>query len=218
MRPPRLAAMAIMAIERQRGHAVAEATVVLGLVALIATAVDSIGRLQWHGLHAGHATRVIAFRHALGDLAPAGSMLRVERMGATASFEEPGGRAGASLRRQFGVADGGTLTAHARVPVALHRNHDRGYVLNRHTSILIGAGHARDDVHAQSRIGASRAAWGDAARLSVQAARRARSQLRNMDSGWRREPLDPDWLKRWTDLAPADRVRHDGRMGRGRRR
>jgi hypothetical protein len=203
-----------MAIDSQRGQAVAESLAGLALVVVLATALVSIGRLQWRGLEASHAARAQAFRYAVGDRAAVAAPLSVVRANGAAAFVGPGGARFAALRRELGVEDRGMVTAHAAVAVPLHRQHGSHAILRRHTAILADAGHAPGDQHTQDRIAASRAAWGDAAFSSLAAARQARSGLKDIDLGWARPAPELDWLRAWADLVPADSLDRP-RSGRG---
>lgn len=198
----------------QRGQAVVEALAGLALLGLLGTAVISVGRFQWHGLQAAHAARVQVFRFALGDRV--GSMgVRVTRAAHAADFPGPGGPRALALRRELGVEDGGMVRAEVSTRVAPHRQHGDGWPMRRHAAILADAGHADSDSRAQQRIAASRTAWGDASRASHGPARQAKSLLWRLDQGWRRSAPDLDWLMRWSDLVPADRLdRGPARRGR----
>jgi hypothetical protein len=202
-------------VNAQRGQATAEALVVLGLIALLGTAVAAVGSLQWQGLEASHGTRLQAFRYALGDR-KAGTAVSSKRPSPRAAgLSGPGGPRFAALRRELGVEDGGMVEMHAAHAVPLHRHHGGQVVVRRHSAILAGAGHAAGDEQTQRRIMSSDAAWGRAARHSLAVAQRTRSRLKDIDRGWARPAPDLDWLSHWADLVPADR--RSGRGGRGRR-
>lgn len=209
-----------MVTDMQRGQALSEALVALALIAILGTAVISVGCLQWGGLEASHAARARAFRYALGDhdkdvsreFSSLGTAsLSITRGRHAASFPGPGGAGAAALRRELGVEDRGIVTARASVAMPLHRHHGDHAVLRRHTSLLADAGHASDDQQAQWRIAMSRVAWGSAARGSLAVARQARAGLKNIDQGWARAMPNFDWLMPWSDLVPADRLDHAGR-------
>lgn len=231
-----------MSIETQRGHALAEALAALALIAVLGTAIVSIGRMQWGSLSASHAARLQAFRYAAGDRAAAGTAMVAAPLAASgafletygerftngevsssvargmrpASFSAPGGAALTAIRRELGVEDRGMVTARAAVTVPLHRHHGDLLVVRRHASILADAGHAGDDRQAQRRVAASRTVWGNTARGSLAAARQASSQLKNIDQGWTRETPDLDWLSPWADVVPLDRLDRTGSW-KGRR-
>ncbi|WP_066634610.1 hypothetical protein [Bordetella sp. H567] len=213
-----------MASEAQRGQALVEALAGLAILGMLGTAVISVGRFQWHGLQASHVARVQVFRFALGDRTGLGEgasvsasaaalpvgpgLIRtsVMRARAAADFPGPGGAGAMALRRELGLEDRGMVRADAAVRVFPHRQHGHGWRLRRHAAILADAGHADSDARAQQRIGASRTAWGNAARASHAAAREAKSLLRRVDLGWRRPAPDLDWLMPWSSLVPADRL------------
>jgi hypothetical protein len=203
-----------MALNAQHGQALVESLVALALIAGLATAVISLGRLQWHGLEASNTARMQAFRYVVGDREAVAASLNVVRSPHAAAFTAPGGPQAAGLRRELGVEDRGMVTARARVAVPLHRQYGDRMILSRHTAILADAGHASDDGQAQRRIAASHVAWGQAARASVAAARQTRARLRDMDAGWARAVPDIDWLTPWDDLVPVDRL---DRVGSGKR-
>jgi hypothetical protein len=193
----------------QHGQAAVEAVIVLALFTALGAGIAAVGGLQWLGLGAAHASRSQAFLHARGSAGSAPDGIDVSRGARPARFMGPGGASAAALRREWGVEDGGMVTASARFR-SEHGPH--GGTLpagRRHTSLLAGAAHARDDRHAQQIVGSSRIAWTRAAQPSIQAGRRVASALRGIDAAWRRELPHFDWLSPWSDLAPAGRVRTD---------
>ncbi|CAM3704399.1 Pilus assembly protein [Bordetella sputigena] len=226
-----------MGNKAQHGQAMVEAVAGLAVLGLLATAVLSVARFQWQGLWASHAARTQAFRYALGDragdvAAPGSSSSSLSRGGAVhaaaplprygganvqvmraaraADFVGPGGPRAAALRRELGAEDQGMVHALASVRVSPHPHHGTGLIVRRHAAILADAGHADSDSAVQRRIGASRAAWAEAARGSLTPARQAQALLKRIDTGWRRPPPDLDWLGPWSDLVPADRLHRAG--------
>ncbi|MBC2769280.1 hypothetical protein [Pusillimonas minor] len=70
-------------------------------------------------------------------------------------------------------------------------------------SILVGAGHAADDVGVLHRVGSSAAAWSVAAGSSVATGQALASVLAPLDRGWSRTAPDFDWLSPWQGDVPA---------------
>jgi hypothetical protein len=189
--------------KRQGGQALTEGLFVLALFVLLGIAILGVGRLQWQGLVGAHTSRAAAFRYAAGDRETPRQGVPVTRDSHPA-YGGPGGARGAALRRELQVEDRGMVTARAAIAAAASPGSMARLTISRHTSILADAGHAADDQRAQQRIAASRQAWGDAARLSLAAGRRALARFKDLDRGWSRAAPDFDWLSPWADLAPRD--------------
>jgi hypothetical protein len=77
-------------------------------------------------------------------------------------------------------------------------------------SLLTDAGQASGDDAVQASIAASDHAWRLAASRSVEAGKSANAALRPLDKPWDRPDVDFDWLRPWTALVPADRLRASG--------
>jgi hypothetical protein len=189
--------------KRQRGQALTEGLFVLALFALLGIAILGVGRLQWQGLVGAHTSRTAAFRYAAGDREAPTQGMPVTRA-SHAAYGGPGGARGAALRRELQVEDRGMVTARAAIVAAASPGSIARLTVSRHTSMLADAGHAAGDQHAQQRIAASRQAWGNAARPSLAAGRRALARFKDLDHGWSRAAPAFDWLTPWADLAPRD--------------
>lgn len=70
-------------------------------------------------------------------------------------------------------------------------------------SILVGAGHAADDVGVVHRVASSAAAWSVATGASVATGQSLASLLAPLDRGWSRAAADFDWLSPWQGDVPA---------------
>lgn len=200
--------------ERQRGYAMVEAVAVLGLLGALIVCVVAVGRLQWSGLSGSHASRIKAFRYALGDRLPSSPRPGVRRQ-AQPAFPGPGGTPARALRRELDVEDKGIVTAVATMPVQVLYADASQWAMRRHTSVLADAGHAGSDRQAQDRIAASPQAWRRIAAPGLAAGRQAASRFKGVDRAWSRPAPDLDWLTPWADLAPPGRVRPSSRR-RGR--
>lgn len=129
-----------------------------------------------------------------------------------------------TLREQWGLADSSIVDA--RISVAftsrqLHggpaantfmsgiRDFDKAYPgLTRHTSILVGAGHALDDSNVQQRVAESDLAWGDAARTSYGLAQQIKTFMNPVDAGWERPGPTHDWLEAWVEAVPDQHLHY----------
>lgn len=147
----------------------------------------------------------------------AGAALQLQAVSPIADGSQPGGghaQAGA-LRRQWGMHDTDIHAAHAvmsglRLPFGVQR-----LSLRRHTAILAGAGHARDDADVQRRMAQSVLAWGDAAGASQQAGGRVAERMAPVDRAWGRPQVDFDWLQPWAGALPPEHTQAGSRAGRG---
>lgn len=83
-------------------------------------------------------------------------------------------------------------------------------VLARHTSILVGAGHASADTSVQRILRQSGLAWSGAADASKSAGRMVAGIMNDVDAGWDRSTPDFDWLLPWAGRVPG---RHLSRTG-----
>jgi hypothetical protein len=192
-----------------------EAVAVLALLGALIVSVVAVGRLQWWGLGGAHASRLQAFRYALGERLPSSARPGVSRQ-VEPAFQGPGGTPVRALRRELDVEDKGIVTAVVTLPVHVPHVETSRSAMRRHTSILADAGHAASDRQAQDRIATSPQAWRRVAAPGLAAGRQAASRFKGVDRGWSRPAPDFDWLTPWADLVPPGRVRTTSR-GQGRR-
>lgn len=194
---------------RQGGFALLEASLVIALLLALSAGVALLGEWHGHGLHATHASRLQVFdaAHGGGDDASAMAAARVAgRHAPPAGFSLPGGAAAADLRRDWNMARDGLLTAH--VGFHAHRQGDGtgAGLLRRSTALISGAGHAPGDRETQARIADNRAAWWGAASRTRRVGRQVAAALNRIDAGWGRTAPEFDWLSRWADLVPNERL------------
>lgn len=130
-----------------------------------------------------------------------------------------------NLREQWGVADTGIVDARIKVGFSSRQIHggpkktvflsslrdfDSEYPpLTRHTSILVGAGHAAGDAQTQQTVAGSALAWGNAASISYGLAQQIETIMNPVDAGWRRAAPSQDWLGSWAGDVPQ-RHQHYG--------
>ncbi|ALM83678.1 pilus assembly protein TadG-related protein [Bordetella sp. N] len=205
---------------KQRGFGLLETWLVMGLLLALAAGGALLG--EWHGLglRAAHASRAQAFHAAQGarehaggspddvDNAAAMDLFRDTALPSVASgFSMPGGAVTADLRRDWNMAHDGLLAVHAGAHAVRQGEATGAGVLRRHTALISGAGHATGDRAAQARIAGHRAAWRQAADRTRRAGRRVALALNRIDAGWGRSAPEFDWLTRWADLVPAERLR-----------
>jgi hypothetical protein len=122
---------------------------------------------------------------------------------------QPGGSGGnaAALRADWHLADTGILESHIRVGPAANNSVVWGISeLRRHTAILVGAGHASDDMQVQLRVADSRLAWGKSAQASYGLGRSIAAAMVGVDAGWDRPKPVFDWLGPWAGAVPGSRL------------
>ncbi|WP_233235184.1 hypothetical protein [Bordetella sp. LUAb4] len=215
-----------------------EANLVIALLLALSGGVAMLGEWHGHGLRVTHASRLQVFDAAHGGDGYASSIAS-EPVGAYPSaaaglsieqgvlkqtgfskktgfskqvgFSMPGGAATADLRRDWNMANDGLLAAHADADAVRQGAGTGAGLLRRHTALISGAGHAAGDSQTQQRIADNRAGWRGAADRTRRAGQRAALALRRIDAGWGRATPEFDWLSRWADLVPNERlVAHDG--------
>ncbi|OWT77193.1 MULTISPECIES: hypothetical protein [unclassified Achromobacter] len=215
---------------RQKGYALLEANLVIALLLALWGSVALLGEWHGHGLHATHASRLQVFdvAHGGGDHAAAissaassaassalGSAPGAGRHVPPAGFSMPGGAATADLRRDWGMADDGLLVAHAGAYARRQGAGTGAGFLQRSTALISAVGHAPGDRETQARIAANRAAWRGVASHTQGVGRQVAAALYRIDAGWGRAAPEFDWLSRWADLVPNERLAADAG---GRRR
>lgn len=233
---------------RQHGQAMLEGILVLWVLACLWVAIIWLGQLQDIALSAQHASRHAAFTLARNPASDWGNSIRQHHFAGPAhqwtdrrlsmvnpelvhahldteahlpQSAQPGGeRADAeSLRRSWGIQDGGIVTARLRVaPAVLPRsnshqdwasslNEFNTYpTLRRHTAILVAAGHASSDAQVPHIVGRSSLAWSDSADASYEIGRRIDNAMSRVDAAWRRSRPMFDWLGPWAGDVPESRL------------
>ncbi|MFC4274660.1 hypothetical protein [Achromobacter aloeverae] len=197
---------------RQGGFALVETGLVMALLLSLLASVALLGEWHGHGLRAAHASRLLAFLAARGEESGVRSAIPGGGAVARAStgFSMPGGAATAALRRDWGMAGDGLLIVEASARAARHASGTSAAasagLLRRHTALIGGAGHAAGDRETQARIADNRVAWRRVADRTRRAGRRVALALGRIDAGWGRAAPDFDWLSRWADLLPAERL------------
>ena len=195
---------------RQGGFALLEASLVIALLLALSAGVALLGEWHGHGLHATHASRLRVFdaAHGGGDYASAMAAASpiAGRHAPPSGFSLPGGAAAADLRRDWNMASDGLLPAHAGVHARRQGNGTGAGLLRRSTALISGAGHAPGDRETQARIADNRAAWRGVASRTQRAGRQVAAALNRIDAGWGRAAPEFDWLSRWADLVPNERL------------
>ncbi len=222
---------------RQSGYALVETGLTLALVLTLAAGVALLGEWHGQGLEAAHSSRLLAFGATRGidGLSDGRVVGRANRAGGEdagrgyaskghvsgqvmrpsgvmrgttgAGFSMPGGATTASLRRGWNMVDDGLVMAYATARAARRGTGTGPGLLSRHTALITGAGHASGDQDTQARIAGNRAAWQQAAEPTRRAGRRIALALDRIDGGWGRPAPEFDWLSRWADLVPGERLR-----------
>ena len=211
----------------QRGQAFLEALLALSGLLLLPLGMAWIGGLQQAALGAGQHSRVLAFGMARGqavELRASGKMAVVSAnqvLGAESAPLTTDGQAAVLAADWLQVSDRvfSVLVRASHVSAldgALLRMGLSGaggtLVVQRHTSLLIGAGHAGGDQQTQQNITRSHSAWRTAADKSAALARREQSRMEPVDEVWRRGRLSTDWLKPWSDQVPDIRIDHSAQV------
>lgn len=152
-------------------------------------------------------------------------LISLDRGPVLSLLAQPGGSGSVAtqLRSDWALHDTGLITARvvSRPTSALSHNRPDGIlglrildislpVLARHTSILIGAGHAPADTSVQRILRQSGLAWSGAADTSKSAGRMVAGIMNDVDDGWDRPTPDFDWLLPWAGRVPG---RHLSRAG-----
>ncbi|MEO9121702.1 MAG: hypothetical protein ABI228_01745 [Burkholderiaceae bacterium] len=214
---------------RHGGQALVEGIVVLLALLSLWVAISWLGRFQDMALQASHASRFAAFSLTRNPGAPpiiqsrtdyfsgpdhqwmdrrGQSMLSKDRSEVTFKVVrqlalEPGAQPGGAsaraqeLRQGWRLEDTGILKAYAIVAPPHYP------ALARHTALLVGAGHASDDIDSQRRLAESPAAWSDSANRSYELGRRIESGASALDRAWGRSEPRFDWLGPWAGYVPA---------------
>ncbi len=139
---------------------------------------------------------------------------------------QPGGEGEAGpLRQSWQVHDNGMVHAVVKVRATGTgvdkqkgpawgdglRAFDLGYPpLQRHTSILVGSGHAPTDIEAQRRIDQSGPAWRNQVTHTYGTASMVATRALPLDAAWGRPGPTSDWLRPWVGIVPS---RHLGSTG-----
>lgn len=78
-----------------------------------------------------------------------------------------------------------------------------GLQLKSQTSIWVGAGQANHDAQAIERLETSTTLWQYAQSNSVTAIKALNPLLKPVDAGWKRQPVSTNWLQPWQESVPA---------------
>ncbi len=220
-----------------RGQSTVEALVGMVALASLFMLVPVVGRYQDLALQAQHAASAAAFDAARGAPDAAAHAVSRTFHDASTRWRDGRGRAmlptsahvragvtqevDPDARWQLGGSNGQVRTLRrdwqldramvgAQVQVAPLAGTAVGPVapaIRRYSVVLGHAGHAPDDLGAQSRVAASPTAWSSHAARSTSAARSAAAALSPLDAAWGRPAPQFDWLSPWTGLVPADALR-----------
>ena len=104
---------------------------------------------------------------------------------------------------------------HVRVPILSSANNPvarqwgfdaPAITLERHQSILLGAGHASSDQHTVARLQQADHVWSRTANHSALLGQRLDKVMSSVDSAWHRAALETDWLTRWQHQIPERHI------------
>ncbi len=148
-----------------------------------------------------------------------GVSAQVSRLAPVAQAAQPGSgdTRGATLRRDWRVADEGVMQAQvvlrpaaAPQPTAGPAWGDalRGFdapmpVIRRQAYILVGAGHAGDDAQVRQRVAQAALPWAQAAGVSQGWSSRVEGFMSRVEHAWGRPVPGGDWLQPWQAWLPA---------------
>ncbi|WP_459614535.1 hypothetical protein [Bordetella sp. 2513F-2] len=203
-------------VGRQGGQALVEAlAMVLALLALV-HAMSWTGRLQSQSLAAGQASRAMAFAAAQGYGVPGmhDGMSMQSTRDVRAGTRSGGAGAGAldALARDWLAVDTRLLRIEAGRMVTPAAGLERGLgtaapiSLRRHTTLAAGDGRAASELQAQQRLLRSHEGWGRAGNVSRSLGQSLRSRVGAMETAWGNRAPEDDWVRRWADLVPSDRL------------
>ncbi|NYT61219.1 pilus assembly protein [Alcaligenaceae bacterium] len=150
--------------------------------------------------------------------------VQTHRQTALAVQAQPGGALlhAQALRQDWRLDDTGVLavqlSAAPRLGLAsLHNNlpadglayfDSQNLLLQRHTSLLTGAGHAADDMAVQQTVANSSLAWSNSANSSYVHGKKIASAMTAVDAGWGRPQPVFDWLEPWSGHVPESHLRN----------
>lgn len=191
---------------RQQGQAVIEALLMLPIMALLLWAVVGIGGLQFSAQQTTQASRKAAMSGALGQ--PLQTLHASSGMASSANASALPGVATPRVSALQGEWFGAGLRMLSVEVRTQPRTGDPSAWLPiaRRISVASGAGHAHSDADAQRRVEASRTGWLQAGQRSLSEAARMEGPIGRVDSPWGRPKLSRDWISRWADVVPADRL------------
>ncbi len=117
---------------------------------------------------------------------------------------QPGGgdTAVRALLTDWSVPDNSLITGHVSVqprplPAGI------APLLVRRQSILVGAGHGKDDANVLARLGQSSTGWSGSANASIGSGQSLAGILQPLDAGWGRAEVRFDWLDPWAGDVPG---------------
>jgi len=200
----------------QRGQALAEAVVIIGVLAGLMWAVRATGAWQDQALRTAMTARQAAFaytRFAPDPGRDAETSVSIGHAATLSSGAQTGGthRHAAVLRREWALGDADVTTARAVAPMSHARQASGSLVLARHTAVLRGAGHAAGDAQTQQRVEGSMLGWQETAGKSISAGQRVAARMNPVDGAWGRAQPIFDWLTEWTATVPPQFLRAGGR-------
>jgi len=216
-----------VALLPQRGQALLEALLALGGLLLLLVGMAWIGGWQQVALGAGQHSRGLVFGMAHGQAVvprASGKMAVVfagQVLGAEPAPLVTDGRAAVLAGDWLQVSDSvWSVLVRARHVSALNDALSRmglpgasgTLAVQRHTSLLAGAGHAGGDQQTQQKITRSHSAWRIAADKSAALARREQSRMEPVDAVWQRGRLSTDWLQPWSGQVPDTRIDHSAQV------
>jgi len=190
----------------QSGQALVELLVAMLSMTALALAVVWLGRFQDAALQAEHEAHHLAFLGARGDPSWTSPTHALTRLTPLPPAAQPAGEQthGAALRRDWAVADGGSLQAVVRVqPTQV-----TGFQLpawpafERRGVVLTDSGHASGDERVRQRLANADLPWAQAAAASWGVARQVTEFMMPVDRPWGRVAPDEEWLGRWQGMVP----------------
>ncbi|WP_447918927.1 pilus assembly protein [Achromobacter aegrifaciens] len=191
---------------RQQGQAVIEALLMLPLLALLLWAVPWIGGLQFAAQEMAQASRKAVMAGALGQpLQDRHTVTGMELSGRAALLPGVAPPQVAALQDEW-FGEGLTLLSTMASTARRDRDNAAWLRITRRTYVASGAGYAHGDADAQRRIGKAPTSWRKAESASLAQARRLKPVVDRLDGPWRRPGLSLDWLSKWADVVPADRL------------
>jgi len=192
----------------QRGQALVEATLILGLLVGLMWALRATGVWQDETLRAGLAARQAAFAYSRFAPDPGNlddnAQVNWIRAAHLSEAGQPGGahRHAGVLRRQWQLGEINVVAAQVTVPLSLTSQADGSRVFKRYTAILRGAGHSGGDAQTQQRVASAALAWQTVANRSSAVGRTVAARLNPLDAAWQRAQPGFDWLSDWTAVVP----------------
>jgi len=196
----------------QGGQALAEAIVMLGVLAALMAAIHATGVWQDEALRTALSARQAAFAYTRFAPDPgyaADTNVEMAWFATLSSAAQPGGayRHAVVLRQQWRLDEAGVASAQALMPMT-HTPAAAGLLnVSRHTAVLRDAGHSSGDAQVQQRVASAMLGWQTAQTRSVSAGQSVASRMNLVDSAWARPLPHFDWLSDWTAMLPPEFLR-----------